>query len=239
MSERPIAVVVAMKREVAPLLQGRRGVRKSGLQVFEMGAAAIAIGGIGRNAASHTAEFLAREYSPALLVSAGIAGAVTDTGKVGDIFFAQQVVDADTGERFASWGERGTVVTVSSVSGPDDKCKLAEHWQADVADMEASAVADVAKTRGIDFLAIKSISDELGFVMPPLGRFVSRDGKFQMVRFSAFLAVHPEWWKCVGQLNSNSRIASVKLSEALRHLIDRWSRNQSAGPPIAAKAEHA
>ena len=50
--------------------------------------------------------------------------------------------------------------------------------------MEAAAVAAVAQERGIEFAAVKAISDELDFVMPPVGRFVDADGKFETARFA-------------------------------------------------------
>ena len=77
MPERPIAIVVALKREVAPLLRGLRSKRISELNVFEMDKAVVAIGGVGRQAASRAAEMLVAGYSPRLMVSAGIAGAIT------------------------------------------------------------------------------------------------------------------------------------------------------------------
>jgi len=229
MSEKLIAVVVAMKREVAPLLRGHPSKSLGPLEIFEMDATVVAVGGVGRQAASRAANTLVKDYSPSLLVSAGIAGAVTGSGKVGDVIRAHQVIDADSGERFASSGDRGTVVTVSTVSGPGDKRKLVEQWGADVVEMEAAAVAKVAKTRDVGFLAIKAISDELDFIMPPLSRFVSDDGKFHLLDFAAFLAVHPRWWKAASALNSNSKVASMKLCEALRHLIDRGSQSENVG----------
>ncbi len=39
-------------------------------------------------------------------------------------------------------------------------------------------VAAVAREQGIEFAAIKAVSDEFGFAMPPLGQFVDRAGQF-------------------------------------------------------------
>jgi len=89
--------------------------------------------------------------------------------------------------------------------------------------MEAAAVAAVAQKRGIEFAAIKAISDEVDFVMPPVGEFVDQAGRFQTLRFAIYIAVRPKWWRAVKQLNSNSRLAAVKLSEALKHLTDQRS----------------
>ena len=93
---------------------------------------------------------------------------------------------------------------------------LADRWKADVVDMEAAAVAAVAQERGIEFVAVKAISDELDFEMPPVGQFVDGDGKFETVRFAVYVAMRPKWWSAVRQLNANSRMASVNLSHAVR-----------------------
>ena len=44
--------------------------------------------------------------------------------------------------------------------------------------MEGAAVAQVANERGLKFAAMKAISDEAAFVMPPLNRFIDENGKF-------------------------------------------------------------
>ena len=188
--------------------------------VFEFESAVVAVGGIGRQAAHRSTEAVIRRFSPALIVSAGIAGALTTAWKVGDVLRARDVVDADSAERFSAGGSEGTVVTASAVSGPAEKEHLAKLWKADVVDMEAAAVARTAKVNGVQFGTIKAVSDELNFEMPPVDRFVNDAGKFETLRFATFLAAHAGWWKAVRELNANSRAAAVKLSEALQHLIE-------------------
>ena len=234
MPHKPVAVVVAMQSEVATLLHGRRGSMLDGVKVFVLESAVIAVGGIGRQAAHRSAEAVTRRYTPVVLVSAGIAGALTPAGKVGDVVRARDVVDAATGERFGAGGDDGSVVTASTVSGPAEKETLAQRWKADVVDMEASAVGHVAKAHGIEFVAIKAVSDEFSFAMPPLGQFVNDAGKFETLRFAAFLALHPKWWNAVRELNVNSRAAAVKLSEALQHLIEQRSHATSEGNIVKA-----
>ena len=223
-----------MAREVAPLLRCRRAVRVDGLRVFELESAVVAAGGIGRAAARRAAVMVLRRYSPSVLISAGIAGALTDALHVGDVVCARDVVDASSGDRFAAGGDAGTIATVSTVSGTTEKRELALKWRADVVDMEASAVAAAAREAGLEFVAVKSISDELDFEMPPVGSFVDDAGQFETLRFVAWLAVRPQFWGPVRQLNANSRKAAVKLSDALQHLIDQWSQNVSEGKSVKA-----
>jgi adenosylhomocysteine nucleosidase len=219
MPSRKIAIVVAMRREVAPLLAGIRARQVDGVEFYELENAVVAVGGIGRRAASKAAEVLVAQYSPSLLVSAGIAGALSLQLKVGDVVRAREVIDAESGVHFATQGGTETLVTVPSVSGSFEKRGLAARTGAAVVDMEASAVAEVAQRHGVEFAAIKTISDELDFEMPPFGEFVDRAGKFRTLRFAAFLATRPRWWGAVRTLSANSRIAAVNLSRGLQHLM--------------------
>jgi len=223
MLRRSVAVVAAMRRELAPLLRGIRPRRADGVEFFELESAVVAIGGIGRKAARRAVEAAVAGYDPVMIISAGTAGALSPVLKVGDIVRSRGAVDAESGVVFSAGGDP-LVVTVSSVGGPAEKQAISRRWgAADVVDMEAAAVAEVAEGRGIWFAAIKAISDEVDFVMPPVGEFVDQAGRFQTLRFATYIAVHPKWWSAVKQLNSNSRVASVKLSEALKHLIDQRS----------------
>lgn len=219
MPHKEIALVVAMRREVAPLLAGIRAQQSDGVEFYDLPNVVIAVGGIGRNAARRAGEAVVAQYSPSVLVSAGIAGALTPDLKVGDVIRAREVVDADSGVRFAAQSGEATVVTVSSVSGSEEKRVLATRWGATVVDMESSAVAAVAQRHGAQFAAIKAVSDQLDFEMPPVGNFVKDAGKFDTLGFAMFLAIRPQWWGAVKYLNANSRIAAVNLSHNLQHLI--------------------
>jgi len=222
MSGKAVAIVVAMARELAPMLRGVRPQEVDGLQFFELDRVVVAVGGIGRKAATRAAQAAVEGYEPSMMVSAGIAGALSPGLKVGDVVAAREVVDTTSGIHFASSGGDAVVATVSSVSGPAEKRMLAERWNADVVDMEAAAVAEVARSRGIEFAAVKTISDSLDFVMPPVGKFANDAGKFDTLKFVAYLAVRPKWWQAVRHLDHNSRIAAVNLSHALQHRIPQW-----------------
>jgi len=221
MPHKSIAVVAAMARELAPLLRGVRSQGVDGIEFFELEDAVIAVGGVGRKAAGHAAEALITRYSPKVLISAGLVGALTPKLKVGDVVEVKEVIDVDSGAKFETAQGDTVLVTGSAVAGPADKPIEAQYWNADIVDMEASAEAEVAKQHGIEFMAIKAVSDEVNFAMPPLGKFVSDRGKFETLRFLAWVAIRPKWWSAVRQLNTNSNLAAAKLSQALSHLIQR------------------
>jgi adenosylhomocysteine nucleosidase len=212
-----------MRRELEPLLKRVGGHRANGVEFFELENAVVAVGGMGRNAARKAADAVIAKYDPSVVVSAGIAGALSPVLKVGDVVYAREVVDTNSGARFSVPGGEAVIATASSVSGPPEKRMLAERWKADVVEMEAAAVAAVARDRGIEFVAIKAISDELDCVMPPVAQFVDEAGRFRTLQFATYLAVRPKWWSAVQRLNADSRVAAMNLSDAVRHLIGQRS----------------
>jgi hypothetical protein len=221
MPHKSVAVVAAMARELAPMLRGVPSRKVDGIDFFEFADTAVAVGGIGRKCASRTAEALIRRYSPGVLISAGLVGALTPELKVGNVVEVKEVVDADSGETFETGRGDVVLLTISGIAGPSDKPTDAQRWKADIVDMEASAEAAVAKQNHVEFRALKAVSDELNFAMPPLGKFVSDRGKFETLRFLEWVAIRPKWWSVVRQLNVNSNLAAANLSRALGHLIEQ------------------
>ncbi len=221
-----------MRIELAPLLRGKRAQQVDGVELFEIDSAVVALSGIGKKAARRAAEVVIRYAQPELLVSAGIAGAVSPELKVGDVGWAREVVDAGTGIHYRARGGDWLMATVQTVGGPAEKRELSRRYGVDVVDMEGAAVAEVASEHGLEFAAIKAISDEADLVMPPLARFVEESGRFATGRFMVYMAVRPQLWPVVRKLRANSRVASVHLSAAVERLIreDSQSRREENVP---------
>jgi len=208
-----------MPVEVAPLLNGVQAETVNGVDLFDLPKAVIAVGGIGEKFARRAAEVAIDHAQPKLLLSAGIVGAISPKLKVGDVGKIRQVVDVASGAIYPSTsGGDWVLATSQDVSDATEKHQLLSKFGADVVDMEGAAVAQVAKERGLEFAAIKSISDDAEFAMPPLNRFIS-DGKFDTRRFLIYVALHPRWWGTLGKIKKNSEIATEKLCEAVGHLI--------------------
>jgi adenosylhomocysteine nucleosidase len=228
-NSKPVAVIVAMPVEVAPLLNGVKPEQVNGVDLFDLPNAVIAVGGIGEKFARHAAEVAIDHAQPKLLLSAGIVGAISPQLKVGDVGRIRQVVDVATGTTYPTNGGGDWVLATSQeVSDAAEKNQYLTKFGADVVDMEAAAVAQVAKERGLDFAAIKSISDDAEFDMPPLNRFID-NGRFDTRRFLIYVALHPRWWGALGKIKKNSEIATEKLCEAVRHLIEGAGKGLGAG----------
>jgi hypothetical protein len=227
MPAKPVAVVAAMLVEMAPLLGKLRPRQVNGIALFDLERAVVAIGGIGEKCARRAAETAFDDAQPRLLLSAGIAGAVSPELKVGDVGRIREVVDVATGERYPTNGGEWVLATSQDVSDAAEKHALLMKCGAQVVDMEAAAVAQAARDRGITFAAIKSISDEAGFAMPPLTQFIDENGRFNNGRFLLYVALRPKWWPTLARIRTNSAIASANLCRAVEHLIE--SSSQIAG----------
>ena len=215
-----IAIIVAMERELAPLVRGwkRSTLNCDGrtLHIFASQEMIAVAGGIGCKNAEKAANAVVAQYHPEMLVSAGLAGALIRSLKVGSIVTPNVIVDAATGieYRCATGGDSiggGILVSSGEVAGAEAKQKLVERFHALIVDMEAAGVARVAQQAGLSFRCVKAISDEADFVMPPLNRFVDADGKFQTGRFTAWAAFRPQYWPKITALARNSRRATEAL----------------------------
>ena len=208
-----------MSLELAPLLGKTQPRQVNGVALFDLRRAVVAVGGIGERCARRAAETAISDAQPTLLLSAGIAGAISPQLKVGDVGRIREVVDAATGQRYPTSGGEWVLATSQDVSDAAEKHELLAKYGAQVVDMEAAAVAQVARERGLQFAAIKSISDEAGFEMPPLMRFIDQNGQFDNGRFLLYVALRPKWWPALAKMRTNSAIASANLCRAVEHLL--------------------
>ncbi len=226
-----IGILSAMEREVAPLLRkGQistfvRGGRR--YRLFAWDNVRYVSCGIGREAGVRATEALIAECRPDIVISAGLAGALTPDGRVGDTITPGTVIDSASDDVFTAAFGKGVVVSSTEIAGADLKRQLASRYRADAVDMEGAAIASVARRHRIPFCAVKSVSDELGFAMPPLNPFVTGEGAFDMRGFYRFIAFHPRYWPSVWQLAGNSRAATLQLCRQLQHLMSQLTNAQS------------
>ena len=223
-----IGIVAALEREVAPLLEpGRFGFERTAKSrvSWENESMVLECGGIGYKPAERAAERLIQRGDIKLLISAGVAGALTPQAEIGQIMMPSTVIDAATGTHYTTCSRRSEIlVTGAQVASADAKQQLRARTGADLVDMEAAAVAAVAAAHGLPFLAIKAISDTHDQPLPPLDRFV-RSGSFQTQKFAVWCLFHPQWWGAVQRLRDNTALASRKLCLALSTLAvaEDWS----------------
>jgi nucleoside phosphorylase len=219
-----LAIVAALEREIAAVVRGweRKDAEYAGrkLRCYESEKAVLVCGGIGPRAARQAAEAAVHWSEPLALLSTGLAGSLNDRMKVGDTFFAAEIVDAATGHVYPTPAGTEKLVTASRILGVEEKHLLAQRFGAAAVDMEAAAVAEVARQAHLPFFAIKVISDELGFPMPAMDLFVDEAGNFGTGRFVLHTMLRPRWWPAVFHLARNSSRAADALARVLAPVIE-------------------
>ncbi|MBV9610160.1 MAG: hypothetical protein JO187_11430 [Acidobacteria bacterium] len=229
-----IGIVTAMETEVWPLVRTWRRVRRKcssrTYRFFESENAVVLAGGIGHAAGTKAAEAVVTSYAPELLVATGLAGALRREFAPPKTMMPARVIDEETGREFTTAHGEGTVVSSRTIAGAAKKAELARRFPAaDIVDMEGAAVAEVAAKHGIPFLAVKAVSDELEFDLPPLDHYVDAAGRFETVRFTLAAAVHPQWWRMIAALKRKTDAAAKELAEVLKQVI-----REQAGQPNPA-----
>lgn len=217
-----VAVVAALEREVRPLVKDWRWSEKeSGGRIyrfFEKGEVVVVCGGIGAEAARRAAEAVITLYAPKVVYSAGFAGALDSGLKVADIVLPRRVVNAADGSSVVLDRGEDVLVSYGSVADSAQKARLRDSFSAQAVDMEASAVARAAELRGVEFAAVKVISDEYDFSFPSMERFVDSNGQFREGGFASFVVLRPWLWPQVARLARNSGRASRALCDWLGKL---------------------
>jgi adenosylhomocysteine nucleosidase len=214
-----VAIVAALEREVRSLIKQWRRVERDydgrKYKFFENDRAVLVCSGVGPEAARRATEAIINLYAPVLVQSAGFAGALDSTLKVGTVLTPICVIDAKDGSRIEAGVGHWVLVSVDQPASVKQKAKLAEAYWAHAVDMEAASVARAAQAHDITFVGLKVISDEADFEMPPMERFIASDGQFRTAAFAAHVAVRPWLWLRVIQLARNSSKAADALCEWL------------------------
>jgi len=217
-----LAIVAALEREVRPLVTSwqvsEREHAGRSFRFFENGEVVLVCGGIGAAAARRAAEAVIAIFDPKMVCSAGFAGALDGSLRVGDIIRPRTVINAGDASQALIPGGEGVLVSFEAVASPEQKSKLRESFAAQAVDMEAAAVARSAEARGKEFFAVKAISDESEFEFPAMERFVDPNGRFSELRFAGYTAIRPWLWARVIQLVRNSNRAAHSLCMSLRTL---------------------
>lgn len=230
-----VVIIAAMERELAPLTSDwelstlHAGDRE--LICHEGPDVVAAFSGMGCKRAEIAARAAVEKYSPKALVSAGVAGALIRSLKVGNIVLPNVIIDAASGVEYRCnlGGDvigGGVLVSSFEIAEKQSKPELVECFHALVVDMEAAGVARVAREYDLRFRCVKAISDELEFAMPPLNRFIV-DGMLQTRKLLRWAALRPQYWPAMIALGINSRRASKSLCD--------WLRSHLAGNLQAAK----
>jgi adenosylhomocysteine nucleosidase len=221
-----LAIIAADLVEIAPLVQGwkhtQQRAQRQTVEIFENGDVVAGFAGMGPVPARIATDTIYKHCGGQVqaILSVGYAGALKPSLKVADLFEPKKIICAADDTEIINSSGSGILVSAGAVAGSDAKKMMAQKHQADAVDMEAYSVADVARIYGIPFRALKVISDEADFPMPPMGRFIDDLGRFHKTSFGLYAAMRPWIWANVSRLARNSSKATNALCERLQHEID-------------------
>jgi adenosylhomocysteine nucleosidase len=221
------AIIAAMPAELKHLTRGWQHERRNGVDLwrFKNGEWIAACAGAGVAAATRAIAEV-EKYGPIdKAISTGWAGALRTDLAPGQAYDVSCVIDARTGERFVTSAPANNcwLVTSSRVADAAEKQRLASTYETALVDMEATAIARLARMRGIPFYCIKGISDGFNDKLPDFNRFLSTGGQFHLARFIFFALFHPVYWSALLQMGENSRKAARAIAVSLLNLLDEKS----------------
>ena len=178
-----VGIVAALAIETADLIEGLKDVRRyqsASIPVIEGErggkTVAVALSGPGRAAARVATDLLFSGHRPRLIIAAGFAGALDPSLQRNDLVLPDETIDRDgfcqQVEKPPAFGAgirhgRGRLLTVDKVVLlASQKAELRAAYDADLVDMETSAVAEVCRDKLVRFLAVRVISDDAHTDLP-------------------------------------------------------------------------
>jgi adenosylhomocysteine nucleosidase len=233
-----VGIVAALGIEVAPLLAKLAHVRKysndrhSIIEGELAGKIVVVIlSGPGRAAARKGANLLLAGHKPRWMLSAGFGGGLDPSLTRDQILFGTEVVDPDGLTMAIPIGspddERlgirsGRIVTVDQIiRTAGEKAVLRERTGADIVDMETSAVALVCRDRNIRFVAIRVVSDEAAFDLPPeIAAILGRSGGYRVGAALHAIWKRPSSLKDMLALRERAMSAAERLARVVPGIIE-------------------
>ena len=207
-----IAIITAMREELAPLLRVAKidRVERGRFHVGTLNGTAVVMtaGGDGLARAEEAACELLQRFEATMLIGAGIAGGLDPTLRSGDAVIASEVVAPDgTVTECQPLPESGVPrVVVRSV----EKIAAVKDAGAGVIDTESSGWAAAAAKFGLPFVAIRAVFDPAEETLPDfIGEHVDR---FAVVRHAL---AHPGVIPSLLRLRKRVRVCAEALAEVV------------------------
>jgi adenosylhomocysteine nucleosidase len=205
-------------------------------------------GGIGRENAIKAASCLLESTNVDLLISAGVAGGIRHGLNVGDLIVAESVgyskqSDFDSeklqlesdfvckkeivqlARQFNNDSELklhfGNLLTVNKViSQASTKRKIGEQNSFLAVEMESAVVAEVARKKGVEFAAIRSISDDIDDDLHlDYDNIISDEGKVKVTSIALGVLKNPRSLALLSRLNKQTKTAAKSLAYFMTKLV--------------------
>ncbi len=166
-------------------------------------------------------------YRPRLVISAGFAGALDDSVRVGAVLLATEVVDPQGNRWPTSWPDadntslpRGRLLTMPHlVADPAAKRRLGREYQAPIVDMESATLARLCAAQAVPFGCVRAVSDAVTTALSPALVTLLAGGRVAPLRVLAALLARPRLAGELWRLARDTRRASRRLGQALVELL--------------------
>jgi adenosylhomocysteine nucleosidase len=235
-----VVVVAAEAREFAGLLRESPGVKLDWRVDFARLSREFVLlaNGPGAALSAKAVREAARHTQIRALVSTGFCGGLDPRLAVGDIVIGDQVLDGATGERYdaaiadsAAAAQVGLILSINRVAvTAGEKAALQRSTGACCIEMEAAAVARLAREFDVPFYCIRAVSDsadcDLGL---DFNAFRDGEGRFSRARIALTAMQRPGLVRPLLSLDRNCRKAATRLGDVLANLsAAQFGRAESA-----------
>jgi adenosylhomocysteine nucleosidase len=202
--------------------------------------------GMGKERAENATQFALERYPVTAIISLGFAGGLAPELRIGDVVVCSTLLCAPGTEQkeekleplapdanllsLASQGTEdkatrfclGTGVTVLQLDSDRQKMQeLSETFHAHIVDMESYWIARIASAQQIPFIAIRSISDNIGSSVQPFDQILASDGRLLWRKAALCFLSHPQYLVNVFTLFKNTRPAKRNLAAFVGHLVSQ------------------
>lgn len=240
-----LAIFSAFPHEIRPLVKNLSATRISKKLPFALflapsvsGEVVVVQTGMGTRNAEASLEYVIKKYSPTMILSSGFAGALYDNAAIGELIWASRVLlmnngisDTmdlpDSGHLFDRVSQKltiqeGSIITLERwMKKPEIKRTFSEPLSFPVCDMETFPLAKASLTRGLPFVAIRSITDRSHEEIPPELLSVSDEsGNYRFSRAMNVLLGNPSLIPRALTLGRSSAVASKNIWRAVKALIE-------------------
>jgi adenosylhomocysteine nucleosidase len=193
----------------------------------------IARTGEGRGNATHGTRLLLEHTRVSQLIIIGFCGGLSPGLAPGTVLIGRRLVDGEQAVQPAGPAavDGGSLPAATFVTLDRMLCSV-EHKRAAweeiggrgvaVVDTETAAVARVAESRGVPYVAIRAVSDTAEESLPlDFNRFVDGTGRVDRLGVAAHAARHPKVIGSLWKLRGRTKRCSEMLADAVSEWIDR------------------
>ncbi|MDQ1452771.1 MAG: adenosylhomocysteine nucleosidase [Acidobacteriaceae bacterium] len=227
-----IGIIAALSGELKPLVSDWSPQPDGAFLTQRGDAAFIAIAkGIGITRAEQAVAIAETYGSLNVMVSIGWAGGTSCGVQPGTAYEVGEVIDAGSGERYGTSAVTSSVklVTLDHVAGREEKRQVAESFGASLVDMEAAAVARLARVRGVPFYCWKAVTDIATEDLPDFNYFLDQEKQLRTRQVAAYALTHPRYVAPLLRMGRNSKSGAEALGQALRRWIGEGRYADSNG----------